>query len=259
MSRASRQRVRHRLRRGAYLLPSLFTMGNIMLGFYAVVCGLRGDFKTAVLMLLCAGVIDGLDGRIARMTQTESDFGREFDSLADVLTFGAAPALLSYLWGLEKFGRAGWLIPLFFLVCTAVRLARYNVQTSGSESRYFVGLPTPAAAGSVGSVLFFAPNSASQSWYGALVMVLLLTLGLLMISTFRFASFKKFDLRQRWSYRAGLPLAAILLITAYDPPAFFLVAAVLYVGSGPLGWVLRRLRRRPPETSAELDTREAAP
>nr|XP_061804846.1 CDP-diacylglycerol--serine O-phosphatidyltransferase-like [Nerophis lumbriciformis] len=259
MSRSPGHQVRRRLRRGAYLLPSLFTMGNILLGFYAVVRGLRGDFETAAILVFCAGVLDGLDGRIARMTQTESDFGREFDSLADVLTFGAAPALLSYLWGLNEFGRIGWLVPLFFLVCTATRLARYNVQTSSADSRYFVGLPTPAAAGSICSVLFFAPDSASQSWYGGLLMAILILLALLMISTFRFASLKKVDLNKRWSYRAALPLAAFLLILAYNPPAFFLIFAVVYVGSGPIGWIWRRLRRSSADKAAELDTREAAP
>ena len=112
----SRRPVRRGLRRGIYFLPSLFTIGNILFGFYAIVLGLRGRFEDAAMMVVIAGFLDALDGRIARRTGTESEFGKEFDSLADVVTFGAAPALLAYLWGLEKYGRAGWLIPLFYLI-----------------------------------------------------------------------------------------------------------------------------------------------
>ena len=136
------------MRRGAYILPSLFTMGNIWLGFYGVVLAYRGDFEKAAWMVIIAGVLDGLDGRIARLTHTESEFGKEFDSLADVLTFGAAPALMAFMWKLSNpaYGRLGWLIPLFFLLCTTIRLARFNVQTKAT-SRTCAGMlrrPPPA-------------------------------------------------------------------------------------------------------------------
>jgi len=141
-----RPKMRQRLQRGAFLLPSLFTIGNVVLGFYAVVLGTRGDFEKAAVMVFIATVLDGLDGRIARFMHTESEFGKEFDSLADVLTFGATPALLTYFWGLRDFGRLGWLVPLFFLLCTSIRLARFNVQVGTVDSRLFVGIPSPAAA-----------------------------------------------------------------------------------------------------------------
>jgi len=242
--RPRRRRVRQRLRRGVYLLPSLFTMGNILMGFYAVVLGLRGHFATAALVIFIAGILDGLDGSIARLTHTESDFGREFDSLADVLTFGATPALLAYLWGLERLGRIGWLIPLFFLICTAVRLARFNVQTKVMDSRYFVGLPSPAAAGSIASFLFVAPDSEWKAWLEAAMVLALVGVGSLMVSTFRYPSYKKIDLRQRWSYRIALPWAAGLLALAFHPPAFFLSAAVVYTLMGPTSWAWGRLRRQ---------------
>lgn len=237
------KKVGQRLRRGVYLLPSLFTMGNILGGFYAIVLGTRGEFATAALVIFIAGILDGLDGSIARMTHTESDFGREFDSLADVLTFGISPALLAYLWGLERLGRIGWLIPLFFLICTAVRLARYNVQTKVVDSRYFVGLPSPAAAGFIASFLFVQPDSELKVWLEAAMLIALVGVGTLMVSTFRYASFKKFDLRQRWSYRIALPWAAGLLALAFHPPAFFLSAAVVYTATGPVSWLYGRLRR----------------
>ncbi len=248
-SKIHRKRVGRRFRRGFYLLPSLFTMGNILMGFYAVVLGIRGQFTTAALVIFIAGILDGLDGRIARMTQTESDFGREFDSLADVLTFGITPALLAHLWGLERLGRIGWLVPLFFLICTAVRLARYNVQTKAVDGRFFVGLPSPAAAGFIASFLFVQPDSELRAWLEAAMLISLVCVGSLMISTFRYASFKRFDLRQRWSYRIALPLAAGILVLAFHPPAFFFATAVIYTLTGPVSWLFGRLRRHSPEPS----------
>lgn len=235
------------LRRGAYLLPSLFTIGNIFLGFYAIVLGTRGNFERAAVMVFIAGIIDSLDGRIARLTGTDSDFGREYDSLADVLTFGATPAVLTFLavtpYG---FGRLGWLVPLFYLVCVATRLARFNVQPANYDSRYFVGLPAPAAAGSVGSILLFAGDRDLPILTGMPLLASMLLLGILMITTFRYPSFKRFDLRRRWSYRMALPLAAILIVVGYDPPVFFLGVSILYVGWPPVAWTLERvgLRRR---------------
>jgi CDP-diacylglycerol--serine O-phosphatidyltransferase len=244
-----------RLRRGAYLLPSLFTIGNMLLGFYAVVWGLRGQFTRAALLVFTAGLLDGLDGRIARMTGTESEFGREYDSLADVVTFGVVPALLVYLWAFgdgssfvqmvqeDPWARIGWLAPFFYLVCTATRLARFNVQTKVVDARYFVGLPAPAAAGSVCSILFFAPDREWKPWLEALVLVALMLIGALMVSTIRYRSFKQIDLRKPWSYRVALPLAAIVLVVAIHPTATFLVIAVLYTLSGPAAYLAARLRR----------------
>ncbi|MEM1249831.1 MAG: CDP-diacylglycerol--serine O-phosphatidyltransferase, partial [Acidobacteriota bacterium] len=144
------------LRKGAYLLPSLFTVGNIALGFYAVVLALEGDYRPAILLIFLAAFLDGLDGRIARVTQTESDFGREYDSLADVITFGVGPALLAYLWGLEHLDRIGWFAPLFYIVCAATRLARFNINTRVADKRFFVGLPAPAGARARGAGLYIA-------------------------------------------------------------------------------------------------------
>ncbi len=254
-----------RVRRGAYLLPSLFTMGNVLLGFYAIVLGLRSagvvshdpalgeprsGFDWAAIAIFAAAILDALDGRIARMVGTESDFGKEYDSLADVLTFGAAPALLCYLWGLYEWGRPGWLVPFFYLICTATRLARFNVQTRIVDSRYFVGLPAPAAAGAVCSILFFqpdslyAPDSPWKTWVQLGLMVALLLIGGLMISTFRYTSFKKLDLRQRWSYRIAAPIAAVILVIAYKPRATFLAIAMLFTLSGPFSYLVSRLRGR---------------
>jgi CDP-diacylglycerol--serine O-phosphatidyltransferase len=250
------RQIPQRLRRGAYLLPSLFTIGNMLLGFYAVVLGLQGKFDIAALLVFSAAILDTMDGRIARMTGTESEFGKEYDSLADVVTFGAVPALLTYLWGLRPFDRDAWLIPLFYMVCAATRLARFNVQTKIVDSRYFVGLPVPAAAGTICSILFFAPHKAEseavQVWMQVLVATALLLVGALMVSTFRYTSFKKFDLRKRWSFRALIPIAAIILVTITLPRAIFLTIAVIYTLSGPLTWLIGRVRggNRPEDGAA---------
>lgn len=245
-TRTDRPGLTRRLRRGAYLLPSLFTIGNVLLGFYAIVCGLNGDFQRAAIWVFVAAITDSLDGRIARMTGTETEFGREFDSLADVITFGVTPALLAYLWGVRDLAPRAWLVPLFYVVTTATRLARFNVQAKSVDSRYFVGLPAPAAAGAICSLLYFAPDAAWRDWLEGLVSVALLLIGTLMVSTFRYYGFKRIDLRKRWSYRVALPLAAIVGVVVFSPHATFLVIAMLYTLSAPVTWLWNRLRHRRP-------------
>jgi CDP-diacylglycerol--serine O-phosphatidyltransferase len=236
--------VRRRLRRGAYLLPSLFTIGNIFLGFWATILALRGRFEIAGALIIVAAITDFLDGKIARLTGTESDFGREFDSIADALTFGMAPALAAWAWGLNVFQRAGWLVAIFYVVCTCVRLARFNVQVAHVDSRWFVGLPSPAAAGTIASFLLVGVEPGWRSWFAAGMGVLLVILGLLMVSTFRFWSLKALDFRQRRSYRMALPIAAVVIVLAFWPERFFPGFALAYMVSGPLGWLLGRLGSR---------------
>lgn len=236
-----------------YLLPSLFTLGNLFLGFTAVISALDGAFVRASLMVFVAAILDTLDGRIARLTGTESDFGTAFDSLADVLTFGSAPALISFLWGTQTLGRVGWLAPLFFLVATTTRLARFNVQVKSVDSRFFVGLPTPAAAGTVMSLIFATPGvDPSETWLDGLMVALLFALGILMVSTFRYPSFKGLDLRQRRSYRLLIPVTGMLMIATINPQAFFLSFAAAYTCYGPVAWLVGR-SRRPTDTSTEAE------
>lgn len=275
-----RRSVSPRFQRGAYLLPSLFTVANMLLGFYAVVCGLRAMemlatadpalveagmrlFRRAALLVFVAAIVDTFDGLIARVTGTESDFGKEYDSLADVITFGAVPALLTWLWGLRELHRDAWLLPLFFMVCTATRLARFNVQHKVVDKRWFVGLPTPVAAGTICSLLFYAPDREWKSWMIGLVSIALLLVGLLMVSTFRYRSVKGFDPRRRMSYRVAIPIAALLLVIYYQPYAFFLILAVSYTLSGPLLWLFGQIRGRgrqqPEAVPAEIRIEPAEP
>jgi CDP-diacylglycerol--serine O-phosphatidyltransferase len=247
------------LRRGAYFLPSLFTIGNIFLGFFAIVLALQGRFERAGFCILLAAVLDFLDGKIARMTGTESDFGREFDSLADVLTFGMSPALCAWAWGLHELGRAGWLVPLFYVVATSVRLARFNVQVSRVDSRWFVGLPSPAAAGTIASFLLVGVSRDWRPWMNGAMAAMLVALGLLMVSTFRFWSLKALDLRRPRSYRMALPLAAVILLLALWPERFFPGFAVAYAASGPLMWLFARFSTSGRVTSADTATRKLPP
>ena len=236
-------KVRARVpRRAAFLLPSAFTIGNVFLGFFAVVVALRGRFVLSAACIMVAGVLDTLDGKIARMLGTESDFGREFDSLADVLTFGLAPALVAHVWGLDAFPRLGWLVPFYYVVCCATRLARFNVQSGRVDSRYFVGLPSPAAAGGVTSFVLVCPHSDGNRILLFGMIAALVLLGSLMVSTFRYWSLKSLDLRKPFSYRVALPLAAIVLMLAFYPEAFLPALAVVFAASGPLLWVIGRLR-----------------
>jgi CDP-diacylglycerol--serine O-phosphatidyltransferase len=213
-------------RRAAFLLPSAFTIGNVFLGFFAIVNALRGRFVLAAACVMIAGVLDTLDGKIARMLGTESDFGREFDSLADVLTFGLSPALVAHLWGIDRFPRIGWLVPLYYVVCCATRLARFNVQSGRVDARWFVGLPSPAAAGGVMSYVLVCPDPEGS------VPLLAGMLGAL----------KGIDLRKPFTYRVALPLAAIVLLLAFYPEAFLPALAIVYTAAGPMHWLLGRIR-----------------
>lgn len=238
------QRVGRRLRRGAYLLPSLITIGNMLLGFWAVVCAYREphDFQKAAYLVFLAAILDFMDGKIARMVGTESDFGKEYDSLADAITFGAVPALLTFLWGINDLNRDAWLIPVFYMVCCATRLARFNVQAKVVDSRWFVGLPTPAAAVAVCAVLFFSPETVWRLPMQVVAAAALLLIGLLMVSTFRYASLKRLDLRKRRSFRTLVPIVAVLLLFFFLRGFGFFALAVLYTLSGPVLHVIHRLR-----------------
>jgi CDP-diacylglycerol--serine O-phosphatidyltransferase len=227
----------NRLRRGIYILPTVFTVGNLFCGFYSLVLSFRGEIERASVLIIVAAVLDALDGRIARLTGTSSPFGNEFDSLADIVSFGVAPALLVYHWSLVPLGRVGWLVAFLFVVCAAMRLARFNIQSGAADKRYFAGLPSPSAGGSVACLSFAFPDPPSEGWVAVLVAVLVGTLGLLMVSRFRYLSFKDLGLRNRRSYLYVLPLAATLVGVAVAPAPVMLGVAALYLISAPASYV----------------------
>jgi len=233
-----------RLRRGVYLLPSMFTMANMFCGYACIVYSMRGEFATAAPFIGFAVVLDMLDGRIARMTGSTSAFGIEFDSLADVISFGIAPAILSFSWGLRPLGRLGWAAGFLFLAAAAVRLARFNIQAGSHDKRYFVGMPSPAAAGIPAATVFAYP-AGFQSYGEALpVLAMVIVPALLMVSTIRFRSFKSFDLQIRRGYPALFLVAVGLALLASHPQLVLVAVAYTYLASAFVGLAWSRFHRQ---------------
>jgi CDP-diacylglycerol--serine O-phosphatidyltransferase len=242
-----RRPARESLRRGIYLLPSLFTVGNMLCGFASILHALHNRLALAGWLILLAGVLDGLDGRIARLTRATSEFGKEYDSLADVVSFGIAPAFLAYQWALEGVGRWGWAAAFLFLVAGSVRLARFNVKAGHTDRRFFVGLPIPGGAGALTLMVLVGIDLEMTVTRGVAVAASLFVfvVSVLMVSTIPYRSFKEFNLRQRWPATAFFLFALIVAVLAFSPlPAMaFLLAA--YLVDGPAEVVLRKLRRKP--------------
>ena len=241
--RRTTDRPRRRFRRGVYLLPSLFTMGNMFCGYACIVYAMRNELETAAPFIGFAYVLDMLDGRIARLTGAESAFGLQFDSLADVISFGIAPAILSFAWGLSPLGRLGWAASFMFVACAAMRLARFNIQTGG-DKRYFVGMPSPAAAAVPAATVFAYPVGLYDYREALPALAMVLVPAVLMVSTIRFRSFKTIDLQRRWSYTVLLLIAFGIVAVATHPKAVLVVLAYSYLISAFVEMALTRLRRR---------------
>ncbi len=249
-----------RLRRGAFLLPSLFTVANMFCGWASIVYATRGDFATAAPFIGFAMVLDLLDGRIARLAGATSDFGEQIDSLADVISFGVAPAVLVFAWGLEPLGRLGWAVGFLWLTAAAVRLARFNVQGKGADKRYFVGLPSPAAAGVPAATVFAYSEGLTGVGVALAASVVVLAPAALMVSRVRFRSFGALIPGRRRSYLTPLVIAGIISAIAAQPQAVLLVMAYSYLVSGPIGFVIGRARRRsvPSDTASTEESRPPA-
>jgi CDP-diacylglycerol--serine O-phosphatidyltransferase len=205
---------------------------------------LDGRFAEAAPLIGAAVILDMLDGRIARLTNTQSEFGAQLDSLADAVSFGVAPALLAYCWVLQTVPRAGWPAAFLFCACGVLRLARFNVQRHVVDARFFVGLPIPAGAAQIAAIVFVFPETPVDRWPAAAMLALVVALGLLMVSTFRYRSFKGVDLRRRRSYISVLGILLLFLLVAVHPEISLLAATSLYSVSGPLAWGVSALRRR---------------
>ena len=223
-------------RKGIYLLPNLFTTFGIFFGFYAIVASMSDHYADASLALFIAMLMDSFDGRVARMTNTTSDFGAEYDSLADIVSFGIAPALIAYNWGaLEQLGKMGWLAAFAFLVCGALRLARFNIMPETIDKKYFQGLPIPAAAGVVIGLVWFGDV---HDWKGEDLSILVAAVtticGLLMVSNFRYHSFKEVDWKGKVPFVSLLLMVLIVIMVAINPPLVLFPAFSLYLISGPI-------------------------
>lgn len=245
LSRRRRTGVRaRRLRRGVYLLPSLLTMANMFCGYACIVHAMRGEFGTAAPFIGIAIVLDMLDGRVARLTGTTSAFGVEFDSMADIVSFGVAPAILSFAWGLQPLGRLGWAAGFVFVAAAAVRLARFNIQHGTQDKRYFAGLPSPAAAGVPAATVFAFPAGFHTYPEALPVLAMVLAPALLMVSTIRFRSFKSIELQTRRKYPVLILIAVGLALLVAHTELLLGVLAYAYLASAFIGLAWHRLRSR---------------
>ena len=224
--------------RGIYLLPSILTTFGMFAGFYSIIASINGDFTLAAISIMVAMLWDALDGRVARLTNTQSDFGAQYDSLADLVSFGVAPALLVYEWSLSDLGRIGWLAAFIFLACAALRLARFNTQVGISDKRYFQGLPSPAAAGVIASMIwlkfwkfeYFDFGIVSLSYY--IGVGITIVCALLMVSNVRYYSFKELDSKKA-SFRFLLAIVLSLIVLLSKPNIFLFTGFFVYMLSGP--------------------------
>ena len=235
-----------KLRKGVYLFPSLFTAGNLICGFFSIISTFNGDYVRATYFIILANVLDGLDGYAARLTRSTSQFGVEFDSLADVVSFGVAPAVLVYFWALIPWRTWGWLAACTYVVCGALRLSRFNVQSTAPAKGYFLGLPIPAAAEMIAAIVlmyYFLGGEGSPSKHITLLLVIY-GLAALMVSGFHYFSLKNSDLRKRhpfWMLVSGFILITLIIA---EPQIMFFTIFLLYTLSGPLLWCLTTNKHR---------------
>ena len=247
-------------RRGIYILPNLLTTAALFAGFYAVVAAIDGHFERAAVAIFVAMLFDGLDGRVARMTHTESAFGKEYDSLSDMVSFGLAPAIVAYQWGVARiaetvsesgqhavlWSRLGWLATFFFAASTALRLARFNARSATQDKRYFEGLPSPSGAALVASFIWLAYENSLHAVLGlATAFSVTAIAGALMISKFAYWSFKQINWTSPVSFLYLIAVILPFVIVPIDPPFVLFTLFGVYALSGPITWLVRKLRRRP--------------
>lgn len=238
--------------RGAFLLPNALTTGALMAGFFAIVSAIGDEPVSACIAILIAGLLDGLDGRVARLTGTQSEFGVQYDSLSDMVSFGIAPAVLVFTWSLDSLGapntvaaKAGWLGAFFFAACGALRLARFNTQAGVADKRYFQGLASPAAAGTLVAIVWFSVDrQISPGLLGWPLLAVTVLLGTLMVSRVRYYSFKSAPRGDRVPFAWLFVLLILLVLLAIDLPAVLLTVGLLYVLSGPVVTIHGRSRQR---------------
>lgn len=232
--------------RGIYLLPNLFTTAALFFGFSAILAAMNQQWERAAVMVFVAGVLDGLDGRVARLTNTQSAFGAQYDSLSDMIAFGLAPAVVMFAWALSGFGKFGYAVGFIYATCAALRLARFNVQVETSDKRYFTGLPSPAAAATVAGMVWVAADHgiAVDSVVTYVAALITASAAVLMVSNIRYYSFK--DL-----HAGRVPLfvlligALVIAVVQTDPATALWATALIYAASGPVGALIRRVRRSP--------------
>jgi len=245
--------------RGVYLLPNLFTTSALFAGFYSIVAAHEGDYRPAAIAIIAAMVLDGFDGRVARMTGTSTAFGAEYDSMADMISSGMAPAFLAYAWSLsslpvEDYGQLGWVAAFVYTAGCGLRLARFNVAVGTADKRFFQGLACPSAAAVNASFVWVAVDLgiAGHELVWLMLLITLVT-GLLMVSTFTYYSFKDFGDSRKVPFAMATGLLVLFVVTAVDPGKMILIASTLYALSGPAYWLFRVIRKRNRQGASETD------
>ena len=234
-----KRRPRIKMRKGVYILPNLFTTGNLFCGFWAIISVFQEKFFYAALAILLASVFDVLDGKVARLSGATSKFGVQYDSLADLVSFGVAPALLAFSWALRPYGRFGWLAAFLFVVCGALRLARFNVQSSSGEVKYFKGLPIPAAASMIALTILLYHRLIETGWVKDIViLVMIYVLAFLMVSSIRYFSFKELDLAKRKPFSIFMFVVLSMIVIVMEPTIVLFVFVLSYVFSGPVNMLM---------------------
>lgn len=230
-------------RKGIYLLPNLLTTASLFSGFFAMVSAANGMFENAAIAIFVSMVLDGLDGRVARMTNTQSKFGEEYDSLADMVAFGVAPGLVAFFWSLNSFGQFGWAITFIYVAGAALRLARFNTQIGSVDKKYFVGLPSPSAAAVVAGLVWCFQGVEPQFWLKAMTVLVVGGAGVLMVSNILYRSFKDLDLKGRVPFAAILVVVLVFVVVTLDPGTVLFIGFLVYGLSGPAQALLRKVRR----------------
>jgi CDP-diacylglycerol--serine O-phosphatidyltransferase len=240
--------------RGIYILPNIFTSLNLFFGFYAVIASINGRFVAAAAAIIIGVVFDIMDGKIARATNTVSKFGIEYDSLADLISFGLAPGIMIYLWHLKPMGRIGWLAAFLYMACGALRLARFNSQVGITSSDHFVGLPIPAGAGMAATAVLFCHKLGIETKINPIfILVMLYLLSFLMVSTIKYNSFKRAELFKKMNFNVLVTSILVLIFIAAQPSVALFFLALFYVASGPL----MRFKHHREKTRKALKTSDA--
>jgi len=251
----TKNRSKKRNKKGIYILPNLFTSCSLFGGFYAIIAAIQGRYEAAAIAILISSIFDGLDGKIARFTNTTSQFGTEYDSLSDLVAFGVAPGLLAFEWSLQSFGRFGWLAVFLYVICGALRLARFNIQKNNLESHHFKGLPIPAAAIFIATLVLFihslgVPNENKH----IIIIITIYLLSFLMVSTIDYLSFKELELFKKKPFNVLVATILLFTVVAYKPALMLFLFSTMYVISGPSITLYHFTRRSTNKAHSKVDS-----
>jgi CDP-diacylglycerol--serine O-phosphatidyltransferase len=234
-----------KMRKGVYILPNLFTTGNLFCGFWAIISVFQEKFFYAAIAILLASVFDILDGKVARLSGAMSKFGVQYDSLADLVSFGIAPAVLAFSWALRPYGKFGWLAAFVFVACGALRLARFNVQSSSGETKYFKGLPIPAAASMLALTILLYLRLIETGWVkDIIILIMIWVLSFLMVSNLRYFSFKELNLSKRKPFNLFILVILSMIVIIMEPTIMLFLFVLTYVFSGPVNMVIAWQKKR---------------